>query len=78
MVVMTDVGDDIGYGDDDTYTDDQANWHDDLGDASGLNTSPKQGLLSLTGPATEESSSFAMVLTRSVESSGLLSLVWRQ
>ena len=60
----SDDGDEVGYGDgdDDTYTDDQASWHDDLGDASGLDTSPDQGLLSSPGPAMEESS-FAMVVT---------------
>ena len=64
--------DDEGEGFEDvTQPDEQDNWYHDLGEASGLNTSPDQGLLSPTGPAMEESSSFAMVVSKAAETLGL-------
>ena len=55
------VGD---YGD--SNTNNQDDWTEDLGEASGLDMSPDQGLLSPPGPVTEESSSFAMVVTKTL------------
>ena len=66
-------GDNRGDGDDgsDTNLKVQEDWTNDLGDASGLDTSPDQGLLSPPGPATKESSSFASVVTKAAEALGL-------
>ena len=73
-----DTDDDGGDGeglDDVVPTDPRENWFEDLGEASGLDTSPDSDLLSSPGPATE-SSSFAMVVRRAAEALDfLLSIV---
>ncbi|KAJ1198716.1 hypothetical protein NDU88_002555 [Pleurodeles waltl] len=45
----------------------QQDWYVDLGEASGLDTSPDTGMLSPPNVATEEGASFAMVVRRAAE-----------